>query len=286
MSSDDAPNTQMKSYWDEEAGARWVAQQAQLDGQLAPYGDAVLEQAELRPGQRVLDVGCGCGATTVGAAEQIGSDGSLVGVDLSRAMLERTRERLGAAGYKGHLDLLVEDAQVYPFESASFDVIVSRFGVMFFDAPEAAFRNLAQATRPGERLVFSCWQTRERNVWMTTAVEAALRHLEPPPPPEPDAPGPFSLAIPRRTQALLEDAGLREVVITPAEDPIRMGSAESAAELMMDVGPASGLIRDQRPTAEVQEALRRSLVDAYRVFEDGGEVAPPAAAWIVRATRR
>ncbi len=280
----DSSNAQMREYWS-TAGPRWVAQQERLDAQLEPYRDAVLTRAGLRAGARVLDVGCGCGATTLGAAERVGEGGKVVAIDLSGPMLERARQRLAAAGYGDRLEVVEGDAQSYPFESGAFDVVLSRFGVMFFDDPPAAFANLARATQSGGRLAFACWQARERNPWMSVPLEGAMRHLEPPPPPEPDAPGPFTLAEPQHVRSLLLEAGFREICLEALEAPIRMAGLETAANLMMEVGPVAGLIRDQRPGPDLLEKVGGAVREALATFDTAEGVVAPAAAWAVTAEK-
>ncbi len=283
-------NARMRQYWDEEAGTNWAAQQELLDAQLGPVNEALLARAALRPGERVLDVGCGCGATTLAAAERVGAAGRALGIDLSGPMLRRAAERAAAAGLGARVETLHADAQTYDFASGpagGWDASLSRFGVMFFDDPVAAFANLARALRPEGRFVFACWQERERNPWIDAAARGALRHLEPPPPPEAGAPGPFSLADPSHTRSLLERAGFPEVAIDAFEEPIRMADLETASRLWVEVGPVASMVREQQPSVDLLEAVRRSVRDELSRFDraDGSGLVAPAAAWIVAAQR-
>ena len=150
------PNRAQIDYWNEQSGPKWVEQQGQLDRLLATLGAVVMHRLALRPGQRVLDVGCGCGHTTLDLAGRVAPTGSVLGVDVSGPMLTRARER---ARDLPNVTFLQGDAQTHRFEPASVDAIFSRFGVMFFAEPDMAFRNFQRALKPGGRLVFVCWRT-------------------------------------------------------------------------------------------------------------------------------
>src|SRR6266850_2472283 len=182
-------NQEQIRYWNEQGGPRWVQRQQQLDAQINPLGLVAMQRAEIRPGERALDVGCGCGQTTLELAQRVGASGSVLGIDISQPMLTRARERQQELGIK-NLEFLHADAQTYSFERERFDLIFSRFGVMFFDDPAAAFANLRTALRSAGRLCFLCWQTLEKNEWARVPFLAATRHVQPPAPPAPDAPGP------------------------------------------------------------------------------------------------
>ena len=202
--ADDA-NTEQREYWNEQAGPTWVRNQERLDAQIQPWGELALNALAAAPGEAVLDVGCGCGATSLALAAQVGPEGRVVGLDLSGPMLARARERAAAEG-RANVSFLQADAQTHAF-APEFDALFSRFGVMFFDDPPAAFANLAGALRPGGRLSFACWQGREQNGWVSIPMAALIGEVELPPPPAPDAPGPFALGDPDRLRALLEGAG-------------------------------------------------------------------------------
>ncbi len=278
-------NTRMRVYWNEQAGPIWAEQHELLDAQLEPVSEAVLRRADLRAGERVLDIGCGCGATTLGAADRVGPEGRVLGVDLSGPMLERARARAEAVGLGTRIETLQADAQVYSFTPGAWDVALSRFGVMFFDDPEAAFGNIGRALRPGGRLVFACWQERARNPWIDAAARGALRHLEAPPPPEPGAPGPFSLADAIHTRSLLERAGFGEVGVDAFEEPIRMADLETASQLWVKVGPVAGMVLEQRPGPALLEKVREAVREELAQFDTREGLVAPAAAWLVSARR-
>lgn len=286
MSSDPAPsNAEMIRYWNEAAGPAWVAMQERLDLQVGPLGAAALARAGVAAGERVLDVGCGCGGTTLEIARRV-EEGSVVAVDISEPMLARARERAAAAGLGHRIEWRCEDAQVARFAAAGADCVYSRFGVMFFSDPPAAFANLRRALRPGGRLVFVCWQARERNPWMTVPALAAMPHVPFPPPPPPDAPGPFAFADPVRVRGILAEAGFTAIEHEALETAMQLGGGgiDEAVELFLAVGPVGQALREaQAGPAQRERVLEavRAAIESFRTPEGG--VAAPAAAWVVSA---
>jgi SAM-dependent methyltransferase len=276
-------NQEQIRYWNEQGGPRWVQRQQQLDAQINPLGLVAMQRAGIKPGERVLDVGCGCGQTALELAQRVGASGSVLGIDISQPMLVRARERQNELGIK-NLDFLHADAQTYTFERARFDLIFSRFGVMFFDDPAAAFANLRTALRSDGRLCFLCWQTLEKNEWARVPFLAATRHVQPPAPPAPDAPGPFAFANPDRVRRLLEAGGFKDVSCESYEAELNMGGArtvEEAVEFSLEIGPIARLLGDADVDARtrVAQAVREALTPY--VSQHG--VSLRGAAWIVLA---
>ena len=175
----DGPNAEQISYWNEQAGPVWVAEQQSLDAMLEPLGQTAMELAGIEPGNRVLDVGCGAGNTTLQLGERVGPSGSLLGVDLSAPMLERARERARSAG-ADHVSFQQADAQIEPLRD--FDRVFSRFGVMFFADPVAAFANLRRALGPGGRIAFICWRPLAENPWILEPMRILAELVELPAP--------------------------------------------------------------------------------------------------------
>ena len=167
---DEGPNAQQAKYWNDVAGPKWVALAEAINGQIQPIGHAAMERARIERGQRVLDVGCGCGQTSLELAQRVGEQGHVDGLDLSEPMLAEARVR--GAELK-NLQFTAADVQVHGLEEAAYDRIFSRFGVMFFDDPEAAFANLRGALAPGGQLTFVCWQEIGSNPWMAVPGAAA-----------------------------------------------------------------------------------------------------------------
>jgi SAM-dependent methyltransferase len=214
-------NAEQARAWGGPAGAHWVDNTERHDRMLAPYLAAVVQAAELSATDRVLDVGCGTGALTRTTA-RLAVDGRATGVDLSGHMVDAAREITDAEG-PINAEFVEADAQTHEFPPEAYDTLVSRFGVMFFDDPVAAFSNLHWAVRAGGRVAFACWRSLADNEWVLVPWGAAVEHVGMPEPPAPDAPGPFSLAEPDRVRQVLGDAGFGAVELTEVASPIWMG---------------------------------------------------------------
>ena len=195
------PNAAQIDYWNATAGPSWVAAQEGLDIELRPWGEKAIATLAPVAGARMIDVGCGCGATTLMLAERVGPGGRVLGADISAPMLALARQRAEAAGL-AQASFIQADAQTHAFEPA--DGVFSRFGVMFFADPAAAFANLRAALTERGRVVFVCWRALEHNPWMGVPV-AAIAPLLPQAPqaPQPGAPGPFAFADGDRVHAIL-----------------------------------------------------------------------------------
>ncbi|MEN8185026.1 MAG: class I SAM-dependent methyltransferase [Myxococcota bacterium] len=278
------PNAEQIAYWNEQTGPKWVRLQQRLDEMIGPLGQAGLDRVKPVPGERALDVGCGCGASALEIAERVGAEGSVLGLDISSVMLERAEARAREQGL-GQARFLAADAQTHPFQEPRFDLVFSRFGVMFFSDPDAAFRNLHAALAPGGRLGFVCWQAVARNPWMLVPLSAAAPLLELPPPPSPEAPGPFAFADPDRVRRILASAGFEDVALEPLESEISLGgeaSLEEAVAFVLDIGPTAAVLRDQ---PEPREAVTAAVRGALAPFARPDGVRLPCSAWVVTARR-
>lgn len=280
--TDDA-NREQSRYWNEQAGPKWAAMQRQLDAQLEPLGAAAIDALDLRAGERVLDVGCGAGATALALAERV-RPGEVVGVDISAPLLALARER--AAGV-ADLRFALADAQTAVFAGPPFDVVFSRFGVMFFADPVAAFVNLRAALRPGGRLGFVCWRPMRDNAWIMAPLTAAMPHLPAPlEPPLPDAPGPFAFADGARTRGILERAGFVAVDVAPYDCELTLGTGSSlddAVETALQIGPLGRAL--SAAGDDLCETIRGVVREALARHEGPRGVTLSAAAWLVRARR-
>jgi len=278
------PNAEQIDYWNEKSGPKWVEHQEMLDTQIGPIGEEAMARAKIAPGERVLDVGCGCGQTSLQLAERVGTRGHVLGVDISGVMLARARERAAAAG-ASRVDFQLADAQTASFPR-SFDLVYSRFGVMFFADPVVAFANLRRALVPGGRLAFACWQQLDRNPWITVPMSAAAKHISLPPPPPPGAPGPGSLADPERVARILDQAGFRDVSLEALETKVRVagdGGVEAATRFLLEgVGPTSQAMRDA--SAGTMEAVTSAVRTALEPYLTPRGVELGASVWIVTAS--
>jgi SAM-dependent methyltransferase len=249
--------------WSDESGKKWARLQARTDIQLEPLGRQAMSALELQLGERVLDVGCGAGATVLELSQHVGDTGSVVGLDISEPLLARARERAAESGRAG-IELRLGDASKIRFDQP-FDALFSRFGVMFFDDPVAAFSNLRAALKRGGRLGFVCWQAMDRNPWGQEALEAVRAIAPAQPVPDmfvPGKPGPFSFADEARVRSILESSGFSTVRIDPGEIPMQIGGArtvEEAVEFVLELGPAARFVTEADPALlpKFREALSR-----------------------------
>jgi SAM-dependent methyltransferase len=279
MKSPAAPENQAE-YWNGEGGLTWVRLQDLLDQVLAPFGRRVLERAAPRPGERVVDVGCGCGHSTLELAKRVGPNGSALGIDLSEPMIARARQRAMEQGASG-LQFVAADATRHAFDGTA-DLLFSRFGVMFFPDPAAAFAHLRGALKPGGRAVFITWRPPQLNHWMYVPLNAALQLLPPPEPADPDAPGPFSLSSRPRFETLLAGAGFTQIAFEPCDDGMRIGAnVEEGLAYTLAVGAT------RRALAEVSSDVREKASQAIRAslvpYQTPSGVILPAATWLVTA---
>jgi SAM-dependent methyltransferase/DNA-binding transcriptional MerR regulator len=275
-------NHEQAEHWNSDEAAHWVIHQAAYDRMLAPFVDMVLDAAALGPGDRVLDVGCGCGATTRAAAKAAPS-GTAVGVDLSAPMLARARADAEAAGL-ANARFEQTDAQIHPFEEATFDAVISRFGIMFFTDPVAAFANLRRATRPGGRLAFVCWQDLVANEWLVVPGAAIAQHVPLPDGGPSGAAGMMAFADPYRVRSVLTDAGWRDITVAPQQTSMLVGGGgtlDEAIEFLRTGSMGRSLLAgaDPETAARAVAAVREALLS--HVADDG--VRLDAAVWCVSA---
>jgi len=277
------PNAEQVEYWNEVSGAKWVALQEVLDAQIGPLGLAAMDRVGVAPGDVVIDVGCGCGDTSLTLAQRVGDRGRVLGLDLSGPMLARASER-AQQGRVANVAFVQGDAQIHDFEAGAFDLLFSRFGVMFFADPTAAFTNLRRALKPGARLGFVCWQSIRKNPWMLVPTLAMAAEVELPPPPEPGSPGPFSLDDEDRIRAILGGAGFESIAIEPLEAQLAIaggGDLDAAVDLTMKLGPVGRVMA--QADADTRARVRRAVEAALAPYETAAGVRLDAAASLVTA---
>ena len=278
-------NAEMRRYWNEVAGPRWVGRQAVQEARNAEMLALLLEAAAPRPGERVLDIGCGTGVTTLPYAQAVGSTGHVTGADISAPMLEAARQRMHQHGVD-NVTLVLADAQVHPFPPASFDLLTSRLGVMFFADPVAAFRNLLTALKPGGRLVMAVWAPLAENVHWKIPFEIAVRHLGSPAPQPPHAPGPHAFGDRDYLRGILDAAGFAAVAITPTHFHIHGETPAMLAEHVGLFGAVQRLMDEKGADEQARRAIVAETERAFAAFvaPDGG-VRLPATFLLVTARR-
>ena len=275
-------NRDQRAFWSDEAGPLWVAQRAALDIALASVLGGTLARAALEPGHSVLDIGCGAGASTLAAAHAVGATGHVTGIDISSTLLDAARAQ---ASCLTNIAFLEADAQTHPFAPESADVILSRFGVMFFDDSVAAFKNIATALRANGRFVFSAWGAIADNPFFTLPAQVARQMLGPVPKSDPDGPGPFALRDGARISHILQDAGLRAHIET-VQVPLTMPQGAAAmAEIMCHIGPANKALGHYGADDGQQRNLKEGLTQALAPFEHDSGITLPASINYVTACK-
>ena len=269
-----APEDQA-ALWNGIAGRMWVESQALLDQAFHPLEALLLEEVRVAGARQVLDIGCGTGATTLAIARQLGGQGRCVGVDISRPMIEAARERASGT----HAGFVCADAQSQRFDAGAFDLVVSRFGVMFFDDPVRAFANLRSALRPGGALRALAWRGAAENPFMTTAERAAAPLLTLPPR-APGGPGQFAFADPDQVRRILQDSGWSDIELRPVEVSCRF-PARQLPDYLERLGPLGRVLQ------QMEEAERHRIVAAVRPafepFLQGQYVCFTATCWMLCA---
>jgi SAM-dependent methyltransferase len=281
-------NHEQAQHWNSGEAGHWVTHQAAYDRMLAPFTGMLLGAAALRPGDQVLDIGCGCGATSRAAALAVAlavAPGPVLGVDLSAPMLARARAGAHGAGLT-NATFEQADAQIRPFDEAAFDTAISRFGIMFFTDPVAAFGNLRRATSPGGRLAFVCWQDVTANDWLLVPGTALGQHVALPDPGLPGAPGMLAFADPGRVRAVLSGAGWRDIDVAPQHTSMLLGGGgtlDEAVEFLRAGSMGRTLLAGADPStaARALRSVRDAL--AQHLTDDG--VRLDAAVWCVSARR-
>lgn len=276
-------NAAQIEFWNGPTGQRWTRLSKSIEDNLRPFTEAVLQRLAPQPGERIVDIGCGGGDTTLALAERVQGHGFVLGVDVSRPLLQRATAR--AANTPEYPVRFVEaDAAGYAFERGSFDALFSRFGVMFFADPTAAFANVRRAVRPGAALSFICWQEIGKNPWVLVPLGAVARHVQLPPPPAPGEPGPFSFGDAARVRGILEGAGWTRVRLDSWEPQLSLGgngSLDDAVRFAMEVGPTSRLLADVAD--DVKSRARDSVREALAPLFGPEGVRLPGSCWLITA---
>ncbi len=274
-------NEDQRTRWNGPDGEYWTSNQDRLDRTLAPVTGPLLAFAQPRAGSTVIDVGCGCGATTIELARAVGPSGHVVGIDLSEPMIALATERLRPFS---NATTLLGDAAELPLRDLGAELIVSRFGVMFFGDPVAAFANLRTSLVAHGRIRFACWRRIKENPWLDVPLNAVYEHAPRLPKPEPEEPGPFAFADTARVTRILTAAGFTTPSFTPLNiemDLAAGGTLENAVSQASAMGPAKRALADQPD--DIRAAAVESIRRALKPYASARGVNLPGAVWLVAA---
>lgn len=270
-------SAEQAAHWNGPGGQGWLAAYARIERSIADIGRTTVAAAAARPGERAIDVGCGTGDTTLALAGAVGPTGHVLGIDISEPLIGAARAKTAA-----NATFVVGDAAAHPFEAAGYDLVFSRFGVMFFGDPVAAFRNLRQALRPTGRLVFVCWRTPAENPWGLVPVRAAAPHLPLIPRPGSEEPGQYSFGDRARVERILKESGFGAITLEPIDRPIWIGA--DVAEVVANAGRFGPMARAFAEATPAQaEKARAAIAEAIAPHQGADGVAMPGACWLVRA---
>lgn len=276
-------NEEQIAYWNGEAGRKWAERDRQMATILAPVSEALMDHASVERARAVLDVGCGGGSNSFMLAERLHSSAQLLGVDVSAPMLEVARAE-GAARGLNNVRFLQADAAEHDFGSQQFDLLFSRFGVMFFEDPGAAFTHMRGAMTPGADLAFVCWQPLKVNPWTALPLKAALTVLPPPEAPAPRSPGPFAFGERDYVDQILRTAGWTDIDINASEVAMRWPAETdypTTVREVLNTGPVGRLLVSA--DAPTREAVYDAAAGLLENHFDGDALVLPGAVWLVTA---
>lgn len=277
-----ASKADIVAYWNGENGQIWARFQEMMDRSLKPLGHAAMGAADIGAGWRVIDVGCGCGDTTFDLAGRVGGQGHVLGVDISAPMLARALTRMGETK---NVTFAEADVHDYHFPAPAYDLVYSRFGVMFFIDPVAAFRNLRAALKAGGRVAFASWRAARENPWVKVPVSIVGAHVPMPPPAAPGEPGEFAFADDARVRRILTDAGFADVATVRHDIPITLagGDLETAVALLLEIGPTGRAVADAGADEALKARIAVDLREGLRPYLTPAGVVLGTSIWVVTA---
>ena len=277
-------NSKQKQFWSGAGGDVWVNKQSEMDIMLNPLGAKAIDKLDLNQETKILDIGCGCGATTLEIAKKI-DDGTITGVDISEPMLKRASQN-AAALELSNINFQVLDVQVDEIPSNDFDIAFSRFGVMFFENPFEAFSNIYKSLKQDGQLSFVCWQNPALNPWQSLSIQVIKQFLDLPAPP-PKSPGPFAFEDKTYVQEILEKSNFKDIKIDDNQEDIVMFSGKSIQEACEDYLTINPVVTEMLKNSEekLKEEVLAALIDKFSHFHNGDGLLFPSATWIVTAKK-
>ena len=280
----DDKNIKQKQFWSGAGGDVWVDKQREMDIMLNPLGQKAIKQLILEEHTKILDIGCGCGATTIEIAKMI-PKGHVTGLDISIPMLDRA-EKFASEMSLSNIDFQVKDVQTEEINSNHYDIAFSRFGVMFFEDPYEAFKNINQSIKENGQLVFVCWQHPSLNPWQSLSLQVIKEYLDLPSPP-PKSPGPFAFEDKDYIEDILKSTDFKDISIADNQEDIVMFSGKSIREACEDYLTINPVVTEmlQNSGNELKEEILEALIAKFSSFHNNDGLLFPSATWIVSATK-
>ena len=277
-------NAKQKDFWSGKGGDYWVEKQSEMDIMLNPLGEKALAKLDLKSNSEVLDIGCGCGATTLEIAKRV-SEGTVTGLDISVPMLDKAESEASIQDI-ANVDFKVVDVQVDQLASEKYDYVYSRFGVMFFDDPYEAFKNIFSSIKEGGELSFVCWQDPSLNPWQSLSVQVIRGYLDMPSPP-PRSPGPFAFHEKDYVKEILEKSGFSNISFDDNQEDITMFSGKSLQEASEDYLAINPVVTEMLKDSpdDLKSEIVESLKEAFSEFHKGDGLVFPSATWVVSASK-
>ena len=281
----DQANAGMAEFWNGKGGENWLSREARLEASLRPFGQQAMAAGAITAGQRILDIGFGCGDSAIELAGKVGPEGQVHGVDISLAMVDAANKKAVKMDI-ANVSFECADAQTKAFQLASYDLVFSRFGVMFFDDPIGAFKNIYSALKPGGRLAFICWAPRNQNAWVGLPLQVVAKHLTLPAPPGLEEPGPFSLSEELRVNSILGAAGFANIAVEPYQIPFVLGGdVDEALSFLMQLAPSGGAINNAEADQETRARIALDMADLLKSHTNNKGVSMGATALLVTANK-
>lgn len=276
-------NSEMSEYWNGAGGKKWVGLHEKTNEFIMPLGQNAIDLAAIEEGELVLDIGCGCGKTSFDIANIVGQTGHVNGLDISRVMINEARAHKRLSGVK-NVTFQCADAQSLELEAMLYDLVYSRFGVMFFDDPIAAFSNIRSSLDKTGRLAFTCWQSPLDNQWISLPLSIVLKYIPPVEQTDMNAPGPFAFADAQRVSTILNTAGFSNIQVSPYKTPVTFGhNIADAAHALTQLGPAANSITNSELDAETTSKILNDLQWALEPYVTDNGIMLGAATWVVTA---
>ena len=278
-------NKNQRDFWSGKGGDIWVERQNAMDTMLSPLGEAALNKLNLNEGENVLDIGCGCGHTTLNIAKRISPDGQVTGLDISEPMLKRAKESANEMSIR-NASFNCVDVQTDDIGEEVYSAAFSRFGVMFFEDPVAAFCNINKSLITGASLSFVCWQSPALNPWQSLFIEAVKKYVDLPSPP-PRSPSPFAFMESEYVSSILEESNFQNIMIEGHEAEVNMFSGRSLSDSVKDyisINPVvSGMLKDS--TEQEKTEIINSAIEAFSPYYSAKGLMFPSATWLVTTTK-